>query len=51
MDDFITIMSFVYDILKTPISFWGFTISLWSIFIWTTILTIAFNFLGMLLDL
>lgn len=46
MEDLKTLFDFVLDLLKMPITIYGFTISFWSIIVWTLIATVCLFVIG-----
>lgn len=41
MEDFANLIALIVDFLKIDFTLWGFTFSLWSVFIWGILATLA----------
>lgn len=46
MEYFFTFMDMIIDFAKTPINLWGFETSYWEIFLFVTIGSMVFLFIG-----
>ena len=46
MENFTNLMLMIIDFFKIPFTIWGFTFSLWGVFITLTLLSLVFWFIG-----
>lgn len=48
MEDFVNVMNIIFDALKTDFSLYGFTFSLWDVFMLILICSVVVTFLKIL---
>lgn len=46
MDAFFAMMSGIVDCMNTPMDIWGYTFSLWDVFMFSMISYVVFGFIG-----
>lgn len=46
MNDLKTLFDFVLDLLRTPITLYGFTFSFWSVIVWSLVATVCLFIIG-----
>ena len=46
MENFINLMTAIFNFMKTPFTVWGHEFSFWGIFITIALLSIAFGFIA-----
>lgn len=51
MNDFLAMMSGIVTCMHTPMSIWGFSFSLWDVFMFSMISAVIFGFIGKLFNM
>lgn len=51
MDAFFQLMSGIVSCMQVPMEIWGFSFSLWDVFLFSMISTVVFGFIGHLFNL
>lgn len=51
MDAFFAMMSGIIDCMQIPMNIWGFTFSLWDVFMFSMVSTVIFGFIGKLFNM
>ena len=51
MDAFLAMMSGIVSCMQIPMDIWGFTFSLWDVFMFSMISAVIFGFIGKLFNI
>ena len=46
MENFVNLMTSIFNFMKTPFTIWGYEFSFWGIFITIALLSLAFGFVA-----